>query len=54
MTGLWRVLLYCWPGLFCSVTGFVFISGPHRRPNLGVSLYFCGIALFVIGAFLAV
>jgi hypothetical protein len=50
---LWRLLLFCSPGIACSVAGFVLFNGPHRRPSLGAALYFSGFAAIVFAAFLA-
>jgi len=32
--------------LLLALSGFVFLFSPHRRPNLGVTLFFSGLLLF--------
>ncbi len=44
----WRFLYFGAPGFACSVAGFIFLYGPHRRPNLGAALYFIGLLCFAV------
>lgn len=47
---LWRTLFFGAPGIALSVAGFVFLNGPHRRPNIGAALYCFGLLLFAVAA----
>ncbi len=49
-TLFWRLLFFGSPGLACSIAGFILLNGPHRRPRLGVALYFLGLILFAASA----
>ena len=48
-----RLLFFCFPGIASLIAGFVFLNGPHRRLEIGAVLYFGGMALIAIGAFLS-
>lgn len=45
---LGRLLFFGATGLASVVAGFIFLFGPHRRPNLGAALYFIGLLWFAV------